>query len=102
MYLLGQASNAIIFVLFSVDNTVLTTHRDQLQSSSRAISHSIAQPSFQDDTDFENAEQGHVASLETCSFANENGHNVWNNEDYAFIQAVAHQPSIRSFGDEDN
>lgn len=44
------------------------------------------QPSFQDNVDFENAERGFVASLETCLVENNHGQVVWNNEDYDFLQ----------------
>ncbi|KAF2163080.1 hypothetical protein M409DRAFT_68712 [Zasmidium cellare ATCC 36951] len=50
------------------------------------MSRSTAQPSFQDNADFKDADRGHVASLETCRFKNKDGQIVWNNEDYAFLQ----------------
>jgi alkyl sulfatase BDS1-like metallo-beta-lactamase superfamily hydrolase len=48
--------------------------------------HPTIQPSFQDDVDFENAERGLVASLDTCLVRNKYGQTVWNNEDYSFLQ----------------
>ncbi|KAF2670567.1 Alkyl/aryl-sulfatase BDS1 [Microthyrium microscopicum] len=45
----------------------------------------IIQPSFRDEADFINADRGLVASLDTCVIKNEAGHNVWNNEDYNFV-----------------
>ncbi|PMD39509.1 beta-lactamase-like protein [Hyaloscypha variabilis F] len=48
--------------------------------------HPTIQPSFQDNVDFENAERGLVASLDTCLVRNKDGQMVWNNEDYNFLQ----------------
>lgn len=50
------------------------------------MSHPTIQPSFQDNVDFENAERGLVASLDTCLVRNTSGQTVWNNEDYNFLQ----------------
>ncbi len=50
------------------------------------MSSPAVQPSYRDKIDFENAERGLVASLDTCLVKNEAGRTVWNNEDYNFIQ----------------
>ncbi|KAJ5610631.1 beta-lactamase-like protein [Penicillium lagena] len=43
-------------------------------------------PSFSDNTDFENASRGLVGALKPCSIKNAAGHDVWNNDDYDFMQ----------------
>jgi alkyl sulfatase BDS1-like metallo-beta-lactamase superfamily hydrolase len=48
--------------------------------------HPTIQPSSKDNVDFENAERGLVASLDTCLVRNKYGQMVWNNEDYNFLQ----------------
>ena len=50
------------------------------------MSHLTIQPSYEDRIDFENAERGLVASLETCLVKNKDGEPVWNNDEYSFLQ----------------
>ncbi|CAL5873620.1 uncharacterized protein PFLUO_LOCUS7901 [Penicillium psychrofluorescens] len=43
-------------------------------------------PSFSDKADFENASRGLVGALKPCSIKNAAGREVWNNDDYDFMQ----------------
>ena len=46
----------------------------------------IEDPSFDDHTSFQNASRGLIASLDPCIIKGKDGQEVWNNEEYAFLQ----------------
>lgn len=43
-------------------------------------------PSFDDTTDFEDANRGFIAALKPCIIKNEEGRIIWNNEEYNFLE----------------
>ena len=42
-------------------------------------------PSFEDTTDLENSSRGFIAGLDPCTIKSQDGHTVWNHEDYSFF-----------------
>ncbi len=48
----------------------------------------VVLPSFDDQTDFDNASRGLIGSLESCIFKNSSGRIVWNNDDYKFLDGA--------------
>ena len=45
----------------------------------------LTEPLFDDQTSFQNADRGYIATLEPCIIKDKNGREVWNNEEYAFL-----------------
>lgn len=47
----------------------------------------MSQPDFSDTTDFENADRGFISSLDPCIITDADGNQVWNMQDYKFLDA---------------